>query len=164
MITSNTRVFAPTPKEEKEYWDWVVSRPENVRRVAEKFDPWSLYRMKSTGHLVTLFSFNEAEDRVTVTVTVSGDYNLVVFERNVFGIDPDDLEPCEPPLQDENCGALLDQDEAREFLSRNARIEPYIICGITSEEEHNQENCSEPECSCYEAIGGHQMGCYFYGR
>lgn len=29
---------------------------------------------------------------------------------------------------------------------------------------HAEDECSGPECTCYEVIGGHQMGCYFYGR
>lgn len=41
-------------------------------------------------------------------------------------------------------------------------------CGIDFNEfpdmRHTEYECSGPECSCYEIIGGHQMGCYFYGR
>jgi hypothetical protein len=113
------RVFLPTPEEEREYRDWIASKSEKVKAVAERFDPWSLYRMKSTGHRVILYSFDEQKGgEVTLTVTVSGDFNTVFFERNVFGINPDDLEPCEPPLPNENLGTFLDQDEAREFLKK----------------------------------------------
>lgn len=31
------------------------------------------------------------------------------------------------------------------------------------EERHTKEECGGPECTCYEIIGGHQMGCPFYG-
>lgn len=41
-------------------------------------------------------------------------------------------------------------------------------CGISFNEfpemRHTEDDCPGPECSCYEIIGGHQMGCYFYGR
>lgn len=41
-------------------------------------------------------------------------------------------------------------------------------CGIDFDEfpemRHTEDECSGPECTCYEIIGGHQMGCYFYGR
>lgn len=29
---------------------------------------------------------------------------------------------------------------------------------------HAEDECPGPECTCYEIIGGHQTGCYFYGR
>lgn len=31
------------------------------------------------------------------------------------------------------------------------------------EMRHTEEECGGPDCSCYEIIGGHQMGCAFYG-
>lgn len=41
-------------------------------------------------------------------------------------------------------------------------------CGIDFDEfpemRHEEDECSGPECTCYEVIGGHQMGCYFYGK
>ena len=41
-------------------------------------------------------------------------------------------------------------------------------CGISFNEfpemRHTEDECPGPECSCYEVAGGHQMGCYFYGR
>ena len=60
--------------------------------------------MKSSGHRVTLYSY--AEDG-TVTVNVCGDWNVVTFERRVFGVSPDDLEECDVPDNDEPRGALL---------------------------------------------------------
>jgi len=43
----------------------------------------------------------------TVTVNVLAEFNLLMHERQVFGIDPNDLEPCELPRPDENVGLLL---------------------------------------------------------
>lgn len=102
------RIMEPTPEQEAGYREWVAGRPAAVRAVAERFEPWSLYRMKKTGQRVTVQSFGEAEDgRVTLTVFVSAEYNLTLFERGVFGVDPDDLEPCDVPTEGELTGALM---------------------------------------------------------
>lgn len=107
----------PTAKQVAGWKAWVASRPENVRIVAERFEPWSLYRMKSTGQRVTIYSFGEDKrGAVTLTVDVRADVNLVVFERRVFGIDPNDLEPCDWPSDDEPTGALLSADEVQANL------------------------------------------------
>jgi hypothetical protein len=108
----------PTRAQERGWGKWVKSRPENVRAIAERFDPWSLYRMKSTGQRVTLVSFGEQEDgKVTLTVSVTGEFNSVVFDRNVFGIDPDDLEPCELPTEADRTGTLLSAEaDIEEFI------------------------------------------------
>jgi hypothetical protein len=100
-------IFEPS-EEEKADWDkWVASRPDAVRQVAKKFKPWKLYRMKSTGHRVTIYSLGEHEDgTVTLTVLVTGTFNKVVAERRVFGIEPEDLEECELPAPDEPLGSL----------------------------------------------------------
>jgi hypothetical protein len=41
-------------------------------------------------------------------------------------------------------------------------------CGVDFDEfpdmRHPEDECSGPECTCYEVTGGHQMGCYFYGK
>src|SRR5579862_6161244 len=91
--------FTPTEKEKTGYAKWVESRPAMVREVAARFAPWILYRMKSTGHRVLVKSFGEWEHGVSLTVVVDGRFNRLAFERNVFGVEPDDLEECDlPPL------------------------------------------------------------------
>jgi hypothetical protein len=40
-------------------------------------------------------------------VTVSGEFNFVVFPRRVFGVTPEDLEECDLPEKGEPCGAVL---------------------------------------------------------
>lgn len=109
------RVHEPTAEQEAGWAAWVAERPPAVRAVAERFDPWSLYRLKSSGHRVLIYSFDEA-DPVTLTVDVLARYNQLAFERRVFGIPPDDLEPCEPPAADEPVGAALTQEEVGENL------------------------------------------------
>ncbi len=116
----------PTKKQEKGWKTWVQKRPPNVRAVAERFELWSLYRMAPTGSRVTIASFGEAEDgTVTLTVTISAQFNMVMFERNVFGVNPDDLTPCELPAADEPLGAMMtpqDVDDNMDVLRQLAQI------------------------------------------
>lgn len=107
------RFCEPTEAQEKGFRKWVRSRPKKVRAVAERFDIWTLYRLKDTGDRVTLHAF--ANDG-TVTVIVSGRFNLVMFEREVFGINPNDLEECDLPTADEPVGAALSPKEAADSL------------------------------------------------
>lgn len=103
-MTSMARYFEPSVEQQGAWAEWVASRPLVVRDIAERFDPWSLYRMSPRGERVTLHSISE---NGTVCVTVSGEFNQVLFERNVFGVDPNDLEPCELPPPDEPVGTIL---------------------------------------------------------
>jgi hypothetical protein len=102
------RIENPSKKQKAQWRKWVAERPRKVRKVAERFDPWSLYRMKSTGQRVTIRGFYEDG---TLSVTVSGRFNLTLFERYVFGIDPADLEPCDLPGPTEAVGAMLTDGE-----------------------------------------------------
>ena len=70
---------------------WVETRPPVVQALCERLPPDRLYRLKSSGHRVTLRSY--CEDG-TVTVNVTGQYNALAFDRYVFGIAPADLEEC----------------------------------------------------------------------
>lgn len=91
----------PTSEEVKEWLDWVQARPASVREVAEKVFPWKLYRLKPSGHIVTLYSIDEPLDGSTPTlkVQVLNQFNPnLAFERTVFGIRLEDLEE----IQSEN--------------------------------------------------------------
>lgn len=112
------RIYEPTPEQLAGWNKWVAVRPANVRAVAEKFDPWSLFRMKETGQRCTLVSFGEAEDgAVTLTVNITGKHNFTMFDRQVFGVNPESLEPCEPPPADEAIGTVLtDEDDIKSFV------------------------------------------------
>jgi hypothetical protein len=107
------RLIEPSAEQEAAWKEWVETRPPGVREVAERFEPWSLYRLKSTGQRVTLRSI--ASDG-TVTVNVTGQFNLVTHERAVFGIDPDDLEPCDPPPPGEPVGSAMTQQEVEDNI------------------------------------------------
>ena len=120
------RFEEPTRKQEQIWNAWVRKRPPAVRTVAERFDPWSLYRMKSSGQRVTIVSFGEHEDgSVTLTVNVTGQFNFVTFDRSVFGVDPDDLEPCDLPSKNEFLGTMLSEQKDIEAFVEAAR--PFIV-------------------------------------
>lgn len=111
------RIMEPSPEQERGYRQWVAARPPNVRVVAERFEPWSLYRLKTSQHRVTIASFGEADNGdVTLMVTVSAQFNLVMFERNVFGVTPDDLEPCDLPDDTEPVGAIMSSADVEENI------------------------------------------------
>ena len=100
-------------------WDeWLASRPEKIRQLALKFPPNRLFLLKSTNQKVSPVSYNESG---TITVLVSGDFNLVSFERRVFGIAPDDLEECDIPGSKETVGVLFTKDEDVKMLINELR-------------------------------------------
>lgn len=103
-----------------EWEQWVSARPPAVQKMCRRFPADRLYRLKSSGHRVTISSY--AEDG-TVTVAVSGLYNAVIFERCVFGIDPDSLEECDLPDPNEQLGALLTDDADIERMIQMMREE-----------------------------------------
>ena len=67
--------------------EWLQGRPNCIIDMVKRYPPDVLYRMKSTGQRVTIIAY--AEDG-TVRVLVSGDYNAVIFDREVFGVN---IEP-----------------------------------------------------------------------
>lgn len=97
---------------EKEWREWCATRPPKVREVAERFTPWFKYRIKSTGQLCHVFSFDEPEndsDPVTLTVNVPSEWNpdrltSLMFAdtggHQVFGLKPEDLELVAPAAEE----------------------------------------------------------------
>jgi hypothetical protein len=111
------RFKQPASEQEVAWKRWVAAQPEAVRKVAERFDPWTLYRLKTTNHRVSVVSFNAGtESEVTLTVAVTGDFNLVDFERQAVGIKPADLEECALPGPHEKVGSLLTHQEVKENI------------------------------------------------
>ncbi len=101
----------PTPDELAEWEAWVSTRPADIRAVAERWNPWTLYRLKSTGQFVTILSYQEGNHGegdpmfhdVTLNINVDARWNWAAFPgRNVFGVKPDDLEEFDemPPEMD----------------------------------------------------------------
>jgi hypothetical protein len=58
-----------------------------------------------------------------VRVNVSGNYNFVTFERQVFGVDANDLEECDLPGPNELTGALLTEDDEIEAFIEAQRAQ-----------------------------------------
>jgi len=100
---------------EADLQEWLQGRPQIIRDISARLKPWKLYRMKSTGHRVTLYSIYEDG---TLSVDITGDLNLISMERRVFGIDPDDLEECDRPGPDEPVGVYLNQAEQLLMINR----------------------------------------------
>lgn len=112
------KIYEPSDEQLASWNAWVAELPPDVRDVAERINPWSLYRLKQTGQLVRLMNFRETLDKpVTLTVAVSATFNLVPFETAVFGINPDDLEPAELPGPDAPVGVMLeDNRDVAEYI------------------------------------------------
>lgn len=97
---------------------WVDDLPAEMREGVRAKPPWLLYRHAATGQRVTICSY--AEDG-TVTMAVGGEYNLVSFERNVFGVPITALEECDLPGSDEDTGVLLKTREEIDVYIREQR-------------------------------------------
>jgi hypothetical protein len=97
-------------------WDkWVAERPPSVQTLCRLFPPDRLYLLKTSKHRVTIHSYSEDG---TMTVYVSGDYNLIVFPRPVFGIKPEDLVECDLPAEGEPLGcATTDPEEIKKIIA-----------------------------------------------
>ena len=86
-------------------WDeWISTKPPVIQEMCALLPPDRLYLLKTSGRRVTLTSY--AENR-TVTVAVTGEYNALMFEREVFGIKPENLEECDLPADGELLGVIL---------------------------------------------------------
>lgn len=95
-LSGKVEPYDPTPEELAEWEQWLNERPTRVAEVARRLLPWKLFRMKSTGQRVLVMQYDEEVDgSCTVTVLVHHYLNPCGVPRSVFGVDPDDLEPCD---------------------------------------------------------------------
>jgi hypothetical protein len=95
----------PVAAQRRAWREWVKGRPESIREAIEKYklDPWTIYKLKTTGQIVSLRSISEPAptknqeiSRVTISVNVDAKMNgLAMPSFGVFGIDPTDLEEYE---------------------------------------------------------------------
>jgi len=101
------------------YWsEWLADQPPTIQALIARYPPNRLYRM-ANGQRVTIVGYR---DDGTVTVDVSGEFNLVTFERSVFGVDPVELVECDLPDPDELVGALLkDRAEIKAYIASRRR-------------------------------------------
>lgn len=105
------RFREPSETEEQMWKGWVASRPPHVEAVASRFEPFSLYRMKSSGQRVVVIGFTEHhEGHVSLIVQIAGEFNSQPGEKAVAELDPEDLEPCEVPDPSECAGGGIFND------------------------------------------------------
>jgi hypothetical protein len=102
----------PTKEGIKAWKKWVKSRPKVVRKLAKRFDPWTMYNLDGS----RVFLVGICNDG-TVTVAVTRHYNFVLFDRKVFGVDPDALTECDLPGNDEPIGAVIDDPTEEDFAA-----------------------------------------------
>lgn len=120
FIMAKTHEF--TDDQLREWYEWVSSRPQVIQNMCHKYPPNVLFRMDS-GHRGYIVSYNEGG---TVTVAVTGEYNLVAFDRSVFGVDPETLVECDLPGPDEKLGtALTTQGEVDDYIDYVREHERY---------------------------------------
>lgn len=110
-----------SPEEQQEFDAWVAERPAIIQDMIKSHPPNRLYCLKPSGHRVLISAY--IEDK-TVTVLILKLYNLVVFEREVFGVKLDDLEECDFPPPSEEVGAILTDKKAIDEFIEMAR--PFV--------------------------------------
>jgi len=91
-------------EELKKLWeDFLSARPENIRKVAEKFPPWKKYRLKDHGFTGSVYiprAYEEKEDgTVTIQCVKENKEMPILGGYSVFGIHPESLEEVEPSNQ-----------------------------------------------------------------
>jgi hypothetical protein len=104
------RWMTPTKKEVSDMKAKFKDRPRHVRAVFNRLDFFELYLLKTTGYRVKLCAI---EDDGSVTVGVGHLYNDIPYSSVMFGIDPDDLEPCDLPTEDDV--AVTDKSPSRVY-------------------------------------------------
>lgn len=118
------QVEIPSKEHLAEWAEFVANLPPYIRAVAERVNPFTLYRMKSTGQRVLVHSYQETQPP-TITVAILGQYNLQLHDAAVFGIDPYDLEECDLPGPGEAVGnAMTQQDVADNIDAMRVMIRP----------------------------------------
>jgi hypothetical protein len=96
----------PTEENKAAWAQWLDERPPFVRAVAERFNPWTMYKLLGTGQRAQIIGFHSDGDddprqRVTAYIYVEHPVLGPLSGRKVFGIDPEELAPWteadEPP-------------------------------------------------------------------
>lgn len=110
--------YEMTPEQAAGWREFVAGLPELARAVAERHPVNELFRLKTTG--MRCYPASYSEDG-TLTVAVTGRHNRVLFGQKVFGVSPDNLEPCEVPAPGEDVGdtateAGYTEDDIRNIL------------------------------------------------
>ena len=128
-----------------EWEEWIKSKPQVIQDLAKRLPPDRLYLLKSSGHRVELHGY--VEDG-TLIVRVLGKWNKIMFERNVFGIKPEDLVECDVPGPEEPLGVTLVKDEEIERyidLNREEILKGGKEDDIRTNESKEKENDENPK-------------------
>ena len=81
-----------TEEEQKEWDEWLQSRPPQIRELAERVSPLNLYKIKKTGNIGFPVRYTEDEPpTISLALTFEHDPSIF-FERTVFGLLEDDIE------------------------------------------------------------------------
>ncbi len=107
------KIMVWTDQQQIEWNKWVESRPPIIQDLCRRFPPYNLYKLESTGQRVTIYSYSEDG---TLTVNITGEYNIVMFDRQVFGIKAKDIEECELLKDTDATGTILTEQEHVENL------------------------------------------------
>jgi hypothetical protein len=111
------RYKKPTPEQEQAWINWLADQPPYVGAVGKRLDPWSLFWLRDQRVTICGFNSDPKTEKVTVQVNVTGQFNLVMFDKTVFGVDPNDLTPADLPAPDEPLGAVLKgEKEIEEYI------------------------------------------------
>jgi hypothetical protein len=111
--------MTPTEEQRAGFMEWRTTRPKVVQDLIDRFPPWTLFMIKDTRHRCTIYSYNEDG---TLTVSITGQFNLINFGRRVFGIHPDDLVECDLPHPDELLGITFTEEQTLDLIN-SKRIE-----------------------------------------
>lgn len=89
--------YEPTDEERSEWRAFVEGLPQAVRAVAERLEPWRLYRHGEKGLRGTLASFEDDDGQVRVRLIVKAEWNGLPVDVLACGLDPADLVECDLP-------------------------------------------------------------------
>lgn len=98
----DTEELAKLPDNERREWltmlsiSWFRELPELVQQAAIHRPPFYLYKLRSTGHLVSIKKYDQNktnDEDIKIVVVVSPDFNKeFVFERELWGVPAEELE------------------------------------------------------------------------
>lgn len=134
--------MTPTDEQRKAFEAWRASRPKLIQDLIDKLGPWTLYMLRETRHRCTIHSWNEDG---TVTVAITGQYNLIPFGRRVFGVPPEDLTECDLPAPGELVGTTFNEKQTLDFI--NEKRAENGISPLTMEQLDQLRDSEEPACA-----------------
>ena len=121
-------------KDSDDWKEWYDTRPPIIKDLIDKYPPWILYQFEY--NRVFVCGWNEEG---TVHLAVTGQFNRITHERQVFDADPTDLIECDLPDKGELVGFALSHDEVMECCdagsSADDRIERTIEKAIAKGRE-----------------------------